>query len=99
MQNKNRAHNVDPATLPKLPLDLIEMIAYDLVDEYQHRTCASLDMVCKAFKEIIDPILWKSVVFRWNNLAKGKKSGEKWKTIFESDGAQYIKCVGDSRQG
>lgn len=69
---------------------MIEIIAHILVNKNLHRTCASLDMVCKAVKEIVDPILWTKVVFRWKNTAKGKKGEEKWKAVFESGGARFI---------
>lgn len=89
-QKNKKTYESDSASLPKLPLDMIEIIANLLVDKNLRRTCASLDSVCEAFKEVVDPILWKSVVLRWNNAGRGNKGEDKCKTVFESDGARYI---------
>ncbi|KAJ9111187.1 hypothetical protein QFC20_002681 [Naganishia adeliensis] len=72
---------------------MIELIAHNLVDKDLYRTCANLDSVCKAFKEVVDPILWMKVLFRRSNVAKGKKSGERWRAVFKSEGARYIQFL------
>jgi hypothetical protein len=46
-------------------------------------------MTSKAVRDEIDPILWKTVAYRWDNTAKNEKA-LKWKDIFLSGGAKYI---------
>lgn len=72
---------------------MVEIVAQYLIAKDHHGTCANLNMVCRAVKDITDRILWRRVVFKWNNIAKRKKSEEKWKTVFESDGARFIQYV------
>jgi hypothetical protein len=69
---------------------MVEIVAQYLVAKDHHGTCANLNMVCRAVKDITDPILWRRVVFKWNNIAKRKESEEKWRAVFESDGAKFI---------
>jgi hypothetical protein len=47
-------------------------------------------MTSKAVQEQIMPILWKSVVYRWDNKTKKTRKAEKWKEVFLSQGAKYI---------
>lgn len=61
-----------------------------LVSQDCHRTCAMLAMTSKAVRDKVDPILWKSVVYRWNNGSKTDGTASKWKDVFLSGGAKYI---------
>lgn len=47
-------------------------------------------MTSKAVQEQLNPILWKRVVYRWDNSRQQGKKAEKWKQVFKSEGAKYI---------
>jgi hypothetical protein len=48
--------------LPLLPLDLLEIIAQNLIDDYAFGSCAALNVACHAVEEETSPILWKTCV-------------------------------------
>jgi hypothetical protein len=74
-----------------LPLDVIGVIAEHLVAQDLHRTCASLNITSKAVKEETTSILWRRVLYKWNNgPSSKKKSAVKWRTAFGSESAKYI---------
>jgi hypothetical protein len=76
------------------PLPILNLIAKHLVSLNLHATCAALTVTAKAVREETTPVLWRKVVFQWNNSPNGKKkSALKWRTVFESTSAKYIQYV------
>jgi hypothetical protein len=80
----------DSSPAATLPFDILEVIAKHLVAQDWHRTCANFAMTSKAVQEQLNPILWKRVVYRWDNSRRQGKKAEKWKQVFKSEGAKYI---------
>lgn len=77
-----------------LPLDIFGLIAKHLVAQDLHGSCAALNLTCKAVRDETTPILWKRVVYQWNNSASSKKKAAvKWRGVFESSSARYIQYV------
>jgi hypothetical protein len=69
-------------------------MAEHLVGMDLYATCALLNSTSKAVREETSPVLWRRVVYRWNNSQNGrKKSAVKWKITFSCPAAKYIQYV------
>jgi hypothetical protein len=77
-----------------IPLDIFGVIAEWLVAQNLHGTCASLNLASRHVQDETRPVLWRRVVYRFNNgPSNKKKAGTRWRITFGSVGAQYMQSV------
>jgi hypothetical protein len=84
------SHAEDVPAASRLPFDVLELVAKHLVARNWHKTCANLASTSKAVQEEIDPILWKRVLYRWDNSIIKSNKKANWRRVFTAERARHI---------
>ncbi|KAJ9093521.1 hypothetical protein QFC21_006354 [Naganishia friedmannii] len=85
------AGDADVVPLPFLPTELLDVIARDLIDSQDLRTCAMLNLTCRDIHYGTLPTLWRTLVCRTELGAGPFVDTEAWQEMVSRKGFQHVR--------